>query len=229
MNALRYLTACVLALLGMVVAESEAFAFTGYVSGNYSIWNKNGNFCDSAAQDCTGSYYPKASSDTWQPFLNAHAEVWQGANVIGQGSTDGAGHFVMSWTSSDLTTQAYVRWFTQQKDGRFTVENTAGQRVNNGSGTFTLVNGTTSGSPQNVGSWFSGSSANPDPSTNVYWALELEWRTTFNLVGALQTAFTNVEVRGFADNQPSFLGTCTTSCAQGSTKRIQFDSCFAIL
>jgi len=205
------------------LAAAEASAASGVVSGHFEIYNLNGNYCDPAVQDCTGATYLKSEFDTFRPFRNARVEVWQGNSVVGQGSSDVNGDFKVSWSSGSLA-NARVRFFAQDKDNRFVIGDTNGARMNNNTGTFTLVSGTTSGSPQNVGSWTGGSSGSPEWWTQLYWAAELEWRNAFNLVGILQTAYTNVEIRGVATSMPGFLGDCSTSCANGASKRIQIDS-----
>jgi hypothetical protein len=219
----------ILTVIGtLLVARQASAAYSGYVSGQFWLWNLNGNYCDPSTagrtDNCAYTYYPKSDFDTWQVMRNAHIELWQGSNVIGQGSTDLSGNYTMSWSSSDISTQAYVRFFSQDKDNRFYINDTNGLRMNYGSGTFTLTNGTTIGQPQNIGSLGGGSHANPGWWVNVYWAEELEYRTTFALVNTFVTNWTGIEIRGLANNQAGFLGNCPTSCAVGSSKRIQLDA-----
>jgi hypothetical protein len=197
-----------------------AAAGAGTITGTYRIWNKNGNYCDpnpapGFVHNCTGSNYPKSQYDTLQPLKNAHVELWQGGGAIGQGVTDDNGNFLVQWSSSNLTTPVWVRWFAQQKDNRFIVEDMNSLRMNNNSGSFTLINGTTVNIPQNIGSWYSGSSAGPQWYMNIYWAAEKEWRETFNLVGLFQNGYTNVQIRGEQNCSGG------DSCATGSTKSIQ--------
>lgn len=209
---------------GGFLVSAPAFAFSGVVSGTFNLWNKNGNFCDPGIQNCTGSAYTKSAFDTTRPLMNAVVEIWQGSGAIGSGVTDGSGNFKVSWSSGTIGTQAFVRWFSQQKDGRFVINDVNGLRMNTFSGNFTLVNGTTTTSPQNIGTWQGGTSASPQWWLNVYWAAELEWRTRFNLVGLLINNYTNIEIRGLQNNVPGFLGNCGTSCANGAQKRIQLDA-----
>ncbi|MEO7034480.1 MAG: hypothetical protein ABI548_11295, partial [Polyangiaceae bacterium] len=78
--------------------------------------------------------------------------------------------------------------------------------------------------PQNVGSWTVGSSTAPDPYYNAFWAAERLWRNVLSLVGSATVNFTGIQVRGFANNIPGFLGSQPTSAADGPTKRVQLDA-----
>lgn len=213
----------------VLLGASSAEAASGFVRGNFKTWNRNGNFCDSTLQACAGSRYPKAGNfDVAVPFMNGRVEVWQGNDRIGFGTSDANGDFTVSW-SSDTLTNARVRWMSEHGNGRFVINDTNGLRMNNNSGTFTLTNATTAGSPQPVGSWVGGTSANPDWWMNLYWAAERQFRQTINLVGALQGPYTGVEIRGIDSGAAlsGFItadGVCDTSCASGSLKRVQIDS-----
>jgi hypothetical protein len=207
----------------MLVA-GQASAYSGYLSGTIGLWLKSGNYCDAAVQDCTASLYPRSEFDTVQPFRNGQVEVTQGSATIGQGVTDDNGNFVMYWNTGNLSTQASVTFTARHKDSRFFFTNTSGQFLANVTGGFTLTNGTTQASPQNIGYWYAGSSASPTWYLNTFWQAEMQWRLSFALVGALDSVYTNVEVRGVAQNMPDFLGQCNTSCARGSEKKIQLDS-----
>jgi hypothetical protein len=212
-------------IVGAILSlTGSALAATGVVSGNFKIWNKNGSFCDSALQDCTGAAYSKSQFDNIQPYRNGRVEVWRGSTVIGQGQSDGSGNFSVTWTSGSLT-NAFVRFFAQDKDNHFFIADTNGLRMNTNTPTFTLTAGTTAGSPQNVGSYAdAGSSAAATWYNNLYWGAALEWTNAFSLSGALAASYNGVEVRGVAATMNNFLGSCPTSCATGVSKRVQIDS-----
>lgn len=214
----------VLAFLTAAGAAGSAHAVTGYVSGSWSLWNQNGNYCPSS-NTCTGSWYTQAGYDTWQPISNAIVWVVDSSDaIIGYGSTDDNGGFLVSWTRSTFPTQIGVVILPYHKDGRFYMANSLGQWINNWFGLVNTASGTTVTSPQNVGSWGVGGSTWPDPFYNAYWAAEWQWRWVMNAVGVLQSNFTNVEVRGFADTISGYLGSCSTSCAWGPFKQVQLDS-----
>lgn len=214
----------VLGFLTTVGFVRSAQAVTGYVSGSWSLWNKNGDYCPSN-NTCTGAYYPQSLYNTWAPVSNG--AIWivdsTGA-IIGTGSADDNGNYTASWTRSTFPTQIGVKIFPYQKDGRFYFANPAGQLINNWFGLVNTASGTTASSPQQMGSWGVGSSTAPDPYYNAYWAAEWQWRYIMNLVGVLQANFTNVQIRGFADTITGYRGTCTTSCASGPDKQVQLDS-----
>ena len=222
MNA-KVLLASIVVLLSLSLGR-VANGATGVVSGSFALWNKNGNYCDPGVHDCTGTSYPKTDFDKQVPFKDARVEVWQGTKAIGIGSSNASGNFTVSWTSSVLT-NAWVRIFAQNKDNRWFIGDTAGLRQNTNTPTFTLTAGTTSANPQPVGSYVDATSNTGAPwYDNVYWAAWLQWNNSFAYVGSLVTNYTNIEVRGVASAIPSFLGTCKSSCADGSSKRLQLDS-----
>jgi hypothetical protein len=210
----RIATAATIGAVVLAALASPALAYSGVLSGSFSTWNKNGGYCDPGLTNCTGSYYSRSGFDAFQPIKNAHLEVFQGSTVIGQGSTDDNGNFSVAWNSTNVSTTVLVRWFNQHKDNRFVVNDTAGTRTSTFSGNFTLTAGTTAGSPQYIGGWHVGSSDSPDWATNVYLLAEMEWRTSFALVGELVNSYTNVEIRGLSPNIPGYLA-CPTACASG--------------
>jgi hypothetical protein len=202
---------------------SSAEAVTGYVSGSWYLWNKNGNYCPST-NTCTGAHYTQSMYDTWAPVSNGTIWVVDSSNaIIGTGSTDTNGNYTVSWTRSTFPSQIGVRIFPYHKDGRFYFANTSGQLINNWFGLVNTSSSSSPSSPQNVGAWGVGSSGSPDPYYNSYWAAEWQWRSVMNLVGVLQSNFTNVQVRGFANDIPGYRGTCNSSCASGADKQVQLD------
>ena len=212
-----------LAVLALMMCASTAEAASGFVTGNIKLWNRNGNWCDPALQNCTGARYLRAQYDVAVPLIGAIVELWQGSTPIGFGSSDLDGNFTLAWSSSTLT-NTRLRFFAQHAGGRFVIGDTTGNRMTSNSLAFTLVSGTTAGSPQNLGNAVAGTSGNPHWWLNVFWAAERQFRETINLVGALQVSYTGIEIRGIDDPIPGFLGSCPTSCARGSQKRIQIDS-----
>lgn len=227
MKVQKYLAAVLMALV-TIAGAATASAASGFISGRMRTWNQNGNYCDAGVQTCTGARYRVADYDVPQVLRNAVVEVWQGSGAIGVGQTDINGDYVVPWSSSSLT-NVWVRVFAQHANGAFVINNTTGLRMNNNTPTFTVINGTTAGSPQAIGTFTGGTSASPNWWGNLYWAAEREYRTSINLVGALQTTYNNVEIRGIQQNIPAFLGNCPTSCAVGPQKRIQIDSLVSAL
>jgi hypothetical protein len=175
-----------------------AQAYSGYVSGTWQTWLKNGNYCDPSAQNCQGAMYLVEEFDSRQPIRNAYVEVVQGSNytVIGQGSTDDGGNFDIYWSSSDIRTRARVRIFPRQAEGRIEVRDKSGRTLNNVTALQVLQDGTTYSAPQDIGAWYTGSSSSPRWYFNVYWAAEMQWRLSFAYVGTLQNLFTGVQIQG---------------------------------
>lgn len=213
--------ALIAAALGASTASADAA--TGWISGSVQLWNANGNYCPTT-NSCVGSRYPQSQFHTWQALANAHVNVYDTAGTfIGQGGTASNGTFTVSWTAPVKPTQIVVRFFASQKDYRFHLADPSGGWYNWFTPALT-VGASSPTSPQAVGGWLLGSSTVPDPYANAYWAAEREWRDVFNLVGVLQANFTNVEIRGFADNMPGYRGSCPTSCAAGEDKQVQLDA-----
>src|SRR5262245_8482549 len=75
-------------------------AVGGVVSGTWTFWNMNGNFCPST-NACMGARYPQTQYNAALPISNAYVFVLDNANtVIGQGFTDSNGAFSISWERS---------------------------------------------------------------------------------------------------------------------------------
>jgi hypothetical protein len=183
--------------------EGAARAATGWVSGKFSFWNKNGNYCPSG-NGCVGSRYTQTSYDNLLPISNAHAYVKDtSGTVLGQGYTDDNGNFTMSWTRSTFPPQIQVVIATVHT--RFIIANVSGQYLVNWTSPINTSGSSSQASPQPIGAWYVGSSASPDPYLNTYWAAEHLWRDVLSLVGSATVNFTGVEVRGFADSIADFL------------------------
>lgn len=215
--------AALLLALAVTFLGGTASAATGFVSGKWRMYNNNGNFCPTAA-DCTGSLYPQSMFATRQPISNARVRIYDDAGTqIGSNVTDVDGNFVVQWTRSTRPTQFRVRVFSQHSEGRFWIAQSNGQLYNVFTSLITTATSSSAGSPQNIGTKSAGSSASPSAHFNAYWAAERQWRETYALVGVLIDNFTDVEVRGFVDDLPDFLGNAPTSIADGATKRVQLD------
>ncbi|AKI99243.1 hypothetical protein ATI61_106618 [Archangium gephyra] len=215
-----------LVVLGTMLGASSTQAASGYVRGRMQFWQNQGNYCPNT-RDCTGAVYTQAQFQTYQPVRNARVYVWsdQANAVIGQGATDLNGDYTISWYYAGTTppTGVYVYWVPDHKDGRFYIRYSNGTYRWYPTGYFTLLNGTTSTSPQNIGTAAWGSSSYADEWANTYDGAELMWREGLNYFGVMQSNFTNVEIRGFANDMPGFNGECPTSCANGYSKRVQLD------
>jgi uncharacterized Rmd1/YagE family protein len=142
----------------------------------------------------------------------------------GQSSTDDNGIYKVSWTRSTKPTQFKVSAVMHYKDNIFRLANTAGTTMRFDTNLITTAASSSYLAPQNVGTWWKGGTNDPDPYANSYWAAERLWRYVLSQVGYSLDNFTDVEIRGFSNDTPGFLGSQPTSGAQGATKRVQLDA-----
>lgn len=223
-------------LRGWVVALAVLLTVTGWVraahatnvivGGWVKVYNVNGNYCPSGA-NCVGARYPQSDYAANLPFANVKIRIEDASgNVLGQGTSNSTGWYQIAWSSAATISQFRVRFFAEHKDGRFRLTYTNGVTAQWATG---LINTTLYPAPyvQNIGTAYIGSSTAPDGHGNAYWAAERLWTQTYQYVGLLQTNFTGVEIRGFANSVPGYItpaGTCPTSCARGSAKKVQLDA-----
>ncbi len=204
----------------VLLAPSAAFAVTGTVSGTWQFWLKAGNYCPTT-NACTGARYLQASFNTRIPVSNGSVWIVNNASgtLLGYGGTDVNGNFTVSWSAATTPPQIRIVIFPYEKNGRLFFTNPAGTLYSNSTPAQTTVTPS-----MNIGTWWMGTSAAPDPYYNSYWAAEYQWRSTLALIGSAITNYTNVENRGFQNDISSFLGNCPNSCSDGPNKRVQFDA-----
>jgi hypothetical protein len=222
----RALLALTLAGLLSAVAPASAHAWTGAVRGSFWFWNRNGNFCPSG-NACTGAKYFQSHFNTWLPVSNEQVWVLNAFTnaLLGVGSTDTNGNFCVYWNAQDIPTNIKVHFPAHQKDNRFWFHDTSGAGYLAASWNFAPnANSTCDSNPNDLGGLGVGSSTSPDPYFNAYWGAEVQWRSVHSLVGVLINNLLGVEIRGFANNIPSWLGNQPNSAAQGPTKRVQLDA-----
>jgi hypothetical protein len=232
-QTLRTRLLCLLATVAMLLLGArDAHAGTwGNIRGTAKLFNVNGNYCPTAA-NCTGSTYPQATYGTYVPWSNAIVKVYDSAGVfLGQGSTATDGSYNVAWSSPSATAPSSVRlrFFTQHKDGRFSLMEANGAGYNVYTGLFGTGHNGYSPSDTYRGTTYAGSSGAPLGHPNAYWAAERLWRETLSRVGVLQTNFTGVTIRGFQDTISGFMPSnradkCETSCAWGPTKQIHLNT-----
>jgi hypothetical protein len=214
-----YLTSLLFAIVAFFAVEGSASAYFGFVQGSFYNWNQNGNYCPTGAT-CTGSRYFQSTYNAWEPVRNILVNVYRASDnaFIGQGVTNDIGDYTVYWYSASPTTSAYVDFYAWQSSSRFVLSDTFGP-YHSFTSAHTVANNTTT----QMGVSYKGTTASPDLYWNTYWAAERVWRETFNYVGVLQDGMTNVDIRGFNDNMPSFIGSCPSSCASSSPLRVQLD------
>lgn len=222
-----------IALVLGALLPAPAFAETGVLMGTFLFIQANGNFCPSN-QNCVGTWYPQAAFNTEMPVSNAKvyvldASVPANRPIIGEGRSDDTGAWLAGWDTNGAPAPSMIEVIVTatQADGRFGINNAAGQYINATVGAFPPMLGTTLFAPQVLDPAVVGTVALPDDFFNSYWAGEWVWRTVMQGAGSAQANFTNVEVRGFQDTIPGFLtaaGFHPTSAASGAQKRLQLDS-----
>jgi hypothetical protein len=187
---------------------------SGVANGQLLFFNHQGNFCP-ATRDCTGARYLQADHDVYLPVRDTKVYLRNGSSIIGQGTTDAAGNFSISWFvgatgGTNLSTAQFV-WHFEQKDGRFIIETSAGGAYEVNASGFVLHNN----SADQIGTILVGSAAGPNPVANVYDGAWRDW-AEFSLSNRMLAYFTNVHVRAFSTD-------CPTSCADGDARVVKLD------
>lgn len=223
----RILLVCA-AGLALVPSLAAAQITSGWVTGTVQYYENQGNYCDTAqGQNCTDAKYTTAQYQTPRPIQDAEVRIDdQNNNVIGMGGTDANGVFLISWSSSSQPSTLKYEWRPVEKNGIFSVRYTSGNiPILWGSTTLTPIAGTTSSNPQSFGTQTWGSSGSPHTHANVYAGAQFMWDSLKDSA-ALQTNWTNVQVREFYTVVPPQSGPCGVCpsacyCTSGSQAYIQ--------
>jgi hypothetical protein len=209
-----------LALLALSALAVPASAADGVVKGRLRFYNNQGNYCPTD-RDCTGARYLQADYNVYLPIrdVKVYAVASDGA-VLGSGTTDANGNYTISWFAWTLATSVTgsVEWYGEHKDGRFSLRNASGGRYVFWTSNVTLRSGTTSRSPQDLGTRTWGSATAPHALANLYDGALRTWRDSLSASSRMVADFTNVEIWAFDDDP------CDTSCANGGLKRVTIDS-----
>src|SRR5262249_19561892 len=141
------------------------------------------------------------------------------SNVLGQGTTDANGNYVIQWFSPGTPPAAAILWKARQKDVRFEVRVLPSTGIYYAkSGSFSLTQFTTVLNPQKMSTWYWGSSQSPNAYANLYDGAWRRWHYALQYSGLMGSVFTGVKIDGFNAT------TCPTSCASGPSKTITIDS-----
>jgi len=208
--------ACILALTISLLSRQTAAATQGVVAGQVLFWNHNGHFCPTT-RECDDAYYTDADSENYTGFPRVVVQVQDpDHNVLGASAADEEGNFVVAWYSPTGAASFHLQWQALDYENRVRIEYASGTIVYWSTSNQTLVNGTTPANPQ----WRdarSGSSYSPNPYANIYWAEWMMWRWSLYYSARMRSYYTNVRILAQST-------VCTTSCAEGSTKRIWLDT-----
>jgi hypothetical protein len=221
-SGLRLLHAAIVA--GVLLGAQSAFAQQncGYVQGRLLFFQAQGNWCDAPnGFDCTGAFYLNTEVNTFQPVKEVKLKILAADNsVIGQGSTDAGGQFVVHWCASlsqDFT-QSKLQWRTDNANGRFKVTDLNGNVQVHTTNSFGLF---AAEGVRDIGDRFWGNASAPNSLDNVYDGAWKMWTNNVQNAPKMVTDFTNVQIRGFT----STTGTdCPSSCADGPNKIIKLSS-----
>ena len=203
------------ALVFTMAVPQVADAASGYVRGYWKLYQNQGNYCDPATRNCTGSQYLKSEYHTNVPIENTKLYVKdQNGVVIGQGTTSSSGYFIIQWNRVSAPTSVRVYWSLEHKDNRFRV------RSSNG-GTYSYwtssITGTTNGSSIYTGTWYVGNSTTPSGIANIYNGAQRMWYDALNYSARMQNNFTDLQIRAYPTD-------CPTACAKTSSNRIHMPS-----
>ncbi len=191
---------------------SVARAESGVARGSVWHWNMQGNFC-LASRNCTGAKYPQSQYNTYQPVRNVKVYVRdQNSVIIGQGTTNTSGDFLVAWFRTSAPTGIHITWHAEHYSNRFVVYDANGGLWNLWSYNVTPV----LGGITEFGGLAWGSSGAPLQITNWYDGAEREWRDALVFSTRQFAYFTGVTML-------SGSSTCDTSCASGSENKIWLD------
>jgi hypothetical protein len=201
--------AIVLVTAVLLGASTNAEAFSsGVAQGRLLFYNQQGNFCP-ASRDCYGAKYTQAE---WMTNLGvSDAKVYLRNlqhQVIGQGVTDAAGNYIISWFDPSTGpyhqpfTQAYLVWHLEHKDGRFVVKQANGNAFSFQTGVQWIGPSTWMGNA----TW--GGPGAPSLPANLYNGAWRSWYHSLSQSNLLVSYFGGVDIRFAA-------GECATSCANG--------------
>ena len=224
----RTIVAVLAVALGAVVPAlaqppEGGFFHNGYIKGKLQFYQNQGNYCPSSGRDCTAAQYLESEYNTNSPVVDAkvYVKLDGTSTVIGQGSTDENGEFVISWSTQTFPADVVVYWKAEHKNGRFKFLHPGGSAYSLTSSAVALVDNTTSGSPQNRGTMTWGSSGSPNEVANAYDGAVRMWNDALSWSNKMEANFTGLTIYAFSDTQPD---SCSTSCAKGSANTVQLDA-----
>ncbi len=209
-------------LMGAALLDpAPAHAASGWVEGFIKHYQNQGNFCPTS-RNCTGARYLQAEYQTVVPARQAYVYLRdQNDTVIGTGTTSSTGYFKFQWTSPTTPTSGSIIWMLKHSGSRFQIFAPSGATWILWSSVGTIVNGTTSSSPQDLGTRQWGSSGSPHTLTNAYDGAEKMWEQSLKYSNRMLNFFASLDIRAFSSSVPN--AACNTSCAFGAANQVQLD------
>ncbi len=218
---------CIIAVIACFALNvGVARASSGYVSGTVRFTQMQGNYCPTG-RDCTGARYLESAFEQPAALRNIQVLIVDASDtstVWGQGVSSSSGYFNIAWNNGSAgTLAAKIQIKYRHQDTRFEIRSFTSNGIYFGTtATFTLANGTTSGSPQASGTYTWGSAASPSYLSNLYDGARRMWTDSLTSSGLMGSKFTNIQIKAWscADGKDSPGCECATSCASGSTVKI---------
>jgi hypothetical protein len=211
-------------ILGAFLSASRANAAGGVIRGTMLFYQNQGGFCPSG-RNCTGATYLQSEFNTGVKIGDIKVYVRdQNSAIIGQGTTDWAGNFTVSWFRATMPTSATVEWASEHKDTRYRITTPDGVYLYRGIWNISLVDGTTALAPQNLGGAIWGWSGAPDQVLNAYDGAWKMWNYALLYSLRMTNYFTNVQIRAFSNTVPA---QCPTSCALNGVVQLDTGAAFA--
>lgn len=206
--------AALLVLATYLSLPATAMAGGGFVAGQLTFTNRNGNFCPTV-ESCTGATYVQSQYNQETGIPEAMVMLFTaGGTLLAQTSTNASGVYIMPWNTGGTNNEnAFLFIFYVQKNSRFDirgVSNPAPTTPLSNFGSLVLTHGTTISTPQ-----LYGGSVGVNQVANTYWAAWKEWQLLATSNRQL-LYFTNVDILAFDT------GNITGCHATGSCARPYF-------
>ncbi len=224
MSLLRKITILAAILISLVGSSSIAHAANnhGLVWGELNFLQKQGNYCDSSAQDCTGARYRSYDYNSYQPVMYTKVYLYSNytGHVLGVGVTGRSGAFNIEFNTAETLSDVMLYWYSEDRDGRMRVFDKNGNRAKfTTSSMYVCTGGISCGSkPLGRLSWGANRMA------NIFDGAQRSYYDALDGSARMRAKITNVEIWKGRGGNTSNNGDCPSSCASGSDKRIWLDT-----
>jgi len=198
------------ALAAAIFAPTAAHAASGTIKGTWVNYQNQGNYCDPAGRNCTGSRYLKSEYNVLHPISDTKVYVKdQNGAVIGTGVTDANGAFSIVWNRASTPSFVRVYWQFEHKDDRFKIRADGGGVL----AKWTWEIAVTNGGVTNVGTIAAGNASAISGLANIYDGADRMWNDSLRFSGLMLSRFTGLTIRAYSDR-------CPTACANSGENMI---------
>ncbi|GEM_PF-2094150 len=182
-------------LILIMLSSSSAFAFTGYVSGILRSYNNLGQYCpDDLSRSCVGSNYNESDANSFQPLRHMKVRLYNGNHLIGVGTTNIAGAYLIQYSSPTVPGSLKIRVRLEHRDGRFRVFLANGHSQNLDYTSSIVYWNTSASNPQYMGTIHWGSAGLPIKGANIYEGAWRTWHYAFRYSAPIGWHFNNVKI-----------------------------------